>query len=71
MAPTNPIVSNPTLWPLVNVADLLGDDSGRIRGRHVADLADELLNLLWLKDQARQRPRGRGGMGTVRARRRT
>jgi len=28
---------------------------GRIRRRHVADLADELLNLLWLKDQARQR----------------
>src|SRR5207245_2602935 len=45
----------PYTLALVDVADLLGDDSGRIRGRHVADLADELLNLLWLEDQARQR----------------
>jgi len=37
------------------VTDLLGDDPGRIRGRHVPDLSDELLNLLWLKDQASER----------------
>jgi len=40
---------------LVEVADLLGDDSTGIRGGHVADLADELLDLLWLKNHARQR----------------
>src|SRR5207302_4379252 len=45
----------PDALALVDVADLLGDDPGRIRGRHVADLADELLDLLWLKDKARQR----------------